>query len=122
MGSITIHIRLNEDIRYTPSPLVRQGDAVTFKLEDVPYAAEVRFPDGTCLSTPGPYELDGNSLLLSSSLQTVAATAAEGQYPFTVTIFDGSSTSTSLRVGGQHEVKKGGIDVSTEPPKDPEKK
>jgi hypothetical protein len=119
MGSIIIHIRRDEDIRYTPGPLVWRGDAVTFKLEDVPYAAEVRFPDGTCLTIPGPYELNGNSLLLSSSLQTVATNAAPGPYPFTVTIFDGA---TSRRVGGQHEVKKGGIDVSTEPPTDPEKK
>lgn len=124
VGTITITIERNADLRYSPSPDVRRGDIVTFKLHDVPYEVEIQFDDASCFSNPGPFYLNGSNLLTSESLHTVATNASLGEYPFTVTIFDGTARSQTgnVRKGGELETKKGGIDVTTDPPKDPKKK
>lgn len=113
MASITIEIRSNEDIRYSPSPFVSQGDTVTFRIVDIPGEVEVSFDGGnSCLTPPGPYYLNGVSL--QASQESVSLTAPRGQYPFTVKIFGPGER----KLGGELETKKGGIDVTTDPPKD----
>jgi hypothetical protein len=119
MANITIEIQPNEEVRYSPGSLVRRGDTVTFQLVNVPGEVEVSFDDGdSCLSPPGPYLLNGGTLTMSSSQQTVSLTAAAGLYPFTVQFLG----TGARRMGGELETKKGGIDVTTEPPEDPEDK
>lgn len=113
-NNITVTISSNEDIRYSPSPLVRPGDTVTFKLDGIPGQVEVAFDSGSCLTPPGPYTLNGSSLLTSSCQQTVTLNASAGQYSFTATI-PGSPESKKR---GEHETKKGGLDVTTDPPED----
>lgn len=112
-NNITVTISSNEDIRYSPSPEVRPGDTVTFKLEGIPGEVDVAFDSGSCLTPPGPYVLNGHSLLTSSSQQTVTLTAEARPYPFTVTI-----PGSPERKRGEHETKKGGLDVTTDPPED----
>ncbi|MFP2908985.1 hypothetical protein ACLESD_28875 [Pyxidicoccus sp. 3LFB2] len=116
MANIIVTIQSNEDIRYSPSPVVRHGDTVTFKLEGIPGEVDVVFDSGSCLNPPGPYTLNGSTLATSSSQQTVAVTAQAKQYPFTVTIPGGSERSK--KKGGELESKKGGLDVTTDPPED----
>ncbi|WP_164013561.1 hypothetical protein [Pyxidicoccus trucidator] len=116
MASITVTIFSNDDIRYSPSSVVRHGDTVTFALHDIPGEVDVAFDAGSCLTPPGPYTLNGHSLLTSSSQQTVTLTADAHRYAFTVTIPGGTEES---RKRGEHETKKGGLDVTTDPPEDP---
>ena len=117
MPGITIEIRSNEDIRYVPDPFVKHGDTVTFQVVDIPGEVDVSFDDGnSCLTPPGPYQLNGNTLATSSTQNSVSFTAHRGLYPFTVTI------PGSLRKGGELETKKGGIDVTTDPPTETEEK
>ncbi len=114
VANVTVTIRSNEDIRYSPSAVVRPGDLVLFKLENVPYSAELSFDEDDCFVASGPFELNGNSLTLSSTLQTVTMTVAPGPYPFTVHIYDGTK---DRKKGGELETKKGGLEVTTDPPK-----
>jgi len=119
MASITVVIQPNENIRYSPSPNVSQGDTVTFQLVDIPGEVEVSFDGGnSCFTTPGPFDLNGSTLATSSSQHTVSFTAAKGPYPFTVQIFG----TKERRKGGDHETKNGGLDVTTDPPKEADKK
>ena len=115
MANITVTIFSDEDIRYSPSPVVRHGDTVTFKLHGIPGEVDVVFDEGSCLTPPGPYTLNGGSLLTSSSEQTVTVSALPRPYPFTATI-PGSTEESRKR--GEHETKKGGLDVTTDPPED----
>ncbi|RJS26182.1 hypothetical protein DRW03_06945 [Corallococcus sp. H22C18031201] len=112
MAHITIEIR-PDDIRYSPSALVNQGDTVTFHLDSIIGPAIVFFDDGTCLTAPNPLTLNGQTLQQTNTF--VALTALSGPYPFTVTIPD--MPRRSNKHGGEHEVKKGGLEVSTDPPK-----
>ncbi|QSQ24586.1 hypothetical protein JY651_06440 [Pyxidicoccus parkwayensis] len=125
MGNTTITIYLDRDPSYDPSPLVHRNDQVTFKLHDVPYDVDIYFDDGCPFSTPPPYHLNGTTIATASSLETVATNAAERGYSFRAVINNGTPGSrdgANAKIGGQLETKKGGIDVTTEPPKDPDKK
>ncbi|NVJ28626.1 MULTISPECIES: hypothetical protein [Myxococcus] len=95
---------------------VRHGDEVTFTLDGV-VSAEVKFPDGTCLNAPGPFFLNNGSLAASNSENSVTLTCATGLYGFQVILPDAKHGP-----GNQYETKKGGLDVTTDPPKDPQKK
>lgn len=118
MGNLTITIESNADIRYSHvPPVVRHGDTVTFQVQDVPGSVEVRFDDGSCLTTTGPYELLGGPGLTAASPQPVSPGATARRYPFTATLPD----SRGKKIG-EHEVKKGEIDVTTDPPTEFDKK
>jgi|GEM_PF-3244651 hypothetical protein len=122
MGNLTITIERNNgvlDIRYSPtSRQVSRGGTVTFNLQNIPGEADVTFDSGSCLTAPGPYILNGASLLTSSYQETVDSNASVGPYPFTVTIPSG----TERRKGEEREAKKGELDVTTEHPEDPKDK
>ncbi|MBJ6759713.1 hypothetical protein JGU66_02985 [Myxococcaceae bacterium JPH2] len=112
MTHVTIEIR-PDDIRYSPSQLVNQGDTVTFQLDSIIGPVTVFFDNGTCLTAPNPFTLNGQTLQQANTF--VALTAMSGAYPFTVTIPD--MPKRHSKHGGEHEVKKGGLEVSTDPPK-----
>ncbi|WP_338863820.1 hypothetical protein [Myxococcus stipitatus] len=98
-----------------PSPaLVRPGEEVTFRLDGV-NSAEVQFTDGSCFSEPGPFILNNGSPLAANSEHTVTLTAVPRNYPYNVIL----PPSVESRLGGNAETKKGGLDVTTDPPKDP---
>ncbi|NTX39316.1 hypothetical protein HUA74_33185 [Myxococcus sp. CA051A] len=97
-------------------PRVRHGDTVTFTLDGV-VSAEVKFPDGTCLVNPGPFFLNNSTLASSNSTNSVTLTCAPDKYPFQVILPDAKHGP-----GNNYETKKGGLDVTTDPPKDPKKK
>jgi len=94
---------------------VRHGDEVTFTLDGV-VSAEVVFPGATCLSNPGPFFLNNSSLTASNSENSVTLTCSVGNYPFEVILPDAKHGP-----GNQYETKKGGLDVTTDPPEDSRK-
>lgn len=99
----------------TPAnPLVRPGEEVTFRLDGV-NAAEVQFTDGSCFSQPGPFFLTNANPLAANSEHTVTLTAVPRNYPYNVIL----PPTPASRLGGNAETKKGGLDVTTDPPKDP---
>ncbi|WP_342376117.1 hypothetical protein NVS55_33300 [Myxococcus stipitatus] len=95
-------------------PRVYLGQEVTFRLDGVT-AAEVRFTDGSCFSQPGPFFLSNASPLAANSEHTVTLTAAPRNYPYDLVL----PPTAASRLGGNAETKKGGLDVTTDPPEDP---
>ncbi|WP_244227453.1 hypothetical protein [Corallococcus aberystwythensis] len=118
----TITVTLSTDpISYSPGPEVKHGDTVVFSMGSYPaaYTATVTFPDGTCLTTSGPYTLGGSPSLGTSS-KTVSMTAAKGIYDFNAVIDDGTrDQGTDPRGPQERDRKNGGIDVTSDPPEDP---
>ncbi len=121
MTRITVKIQPT-GLDYDPTSLVRHGDEVTFRLDGVA-SAKVTFDGASCFADPGPYSLNNTTLGASESEHTVTLTCPAGSYPFTVQIPD-PSQSRDLRGGhgGNFETKKGGLDVTTDPPEDKDKK
>jgi hypothetical protein len=114
MANITIDIS-TEPVSYLPGPEVKHGDTVVFTLGTANIAsATVTFPDGTCLTTPGPYDLGGATM--ATTPLTVSATAHRGPYRFQVEI--PSSPESRARHGHELERKNGGIDVTSDPPEE----
>jgi len=115
MINLTITIERNNgvlDIRYSsPSQKVSRGGTVTFNLQaGIHGEVDVTFDSGSCLTAPGPYILNGASLLTSSYQETVASDAPVRPYPFTVTIPSG----TERRKGEEREIKRGSLEVTTD--------
>jgi hypothetical protein len=104
MANISIDVSTTP-ITYSPGPEVKQGDTVTFSLGSAASyeSAQVSFPNGTCLTTSGPYSLGGATF--ATSPMTVDATAPKGLYVFEVLI------------GDERDRKNGGIDVTSDPPR-----
>ncbi|WP_242593835.1 Ntn hydrolase family protein [Corallococcus exiguus] len=125
MANITVDLS-TDPVTYSPGPEVKHGDTVVFSMGSYPasYTATITFPDGNCLtvsgSNPYPYELGGTHSLATSPL-TVKMTALKRVYDFDATIDDGASTRSNDKVGPPLELerKNGGIDVTSDPPKDP---
>ncbi|RKH15321.1 hypothetical protein D7V97_00505 [Corallococcus sp. CA053C] len=116
MANITVDLSTTP-ISYAPGPEVKQGDTVTFTLGSLPSSTEatVTFTDGTCLTVAGPYQLGGTHAIATSPL-TVSNTAQKRPYPFDVVI---TNAPKDRKVGpGEHDRKNGGIDVTSEPPKE----
>ncbi|WP_233601263.1 MULTISPECIES: hypothetical protein [Corallococcus] len=111
-NTITIDVSTTP-VSYSPSPDVKHGDKVVFTLGNALSAtATVTFPDGTCLTTSGPYTLGGPTM--ATAPLTVALTAERGVYSFDV---DFNSGQESLaRKGHEWDRKNGGIDVTSDPP------
>jgi len=128
MGNLTIWI-LPSGLVYEPppppectsGPPVRRGEEVIFRLGPGVSNATVQFDGASCFDPPGPYLLNSASLLTSSIDRSVLMTAAFGPYSFHVDIEGPGIPPLSERKGGELETKKGGIDVTTDPPKDPKK-
>ena len=114
MPTITIDVSTTP-VTYNPSPEVKHGDTVVFTLGNALSAtATITFPNGTCLTTSGPYTLGGPTM--ATAPLTVALTAARGVYTFDV---DFNSGQESLaRKGHEWDRKNGGIDVNNDPPKE----
>ncbi|MBZ4335531.1 hypothetical protein K8556_32360 [Corallococcus sp. AS-1-12] len=123
MATITVDLS-TDPISYSPGPEVKHGDTVVFSMGSYPasYTATVTFPSGNCLTVsatnPYPYELGGTHALVTSPL-TVSVTALKRIYAFDATIDDGSSTRSEAKVGPiELDRKNGGIDVTSDPPKE----
>ncbi|MFP2902741.1 hypothetical protein [Corallococcus sp. 4LFB] len=123
MANITVDLS-TDPISYNPSAEVKQEDTVVFSMGSYPssYTATVTFTDGNCLTVPGPnaypYQLGGQNALLTSPL-TVRDTAMKRSYPFDVVIDDGTrDRSRDPRGPLELDRKNGGIDVTSDPPKD----
>ncbi|RKG66189.1 hypothetical protein D7W79_36910 [Corallococcus exercitus] len=102
-------------VSYNPSQDVKQGDTVVFTLGNALHAtATISFPNGTCLTTSGPYTLGGPTL--STTPLVVSPTAAKGDYPFEVDF--NSGLESQARKGHEWDRKNGGIDVTSDPPKE----
>ena len=114
MANITIDIS-TDPVTYLPGPEVKHGDTVTFSLGTASIAsATVTFPLGTCLTTHVPYTLGGPTT--ATSPLTVSATAPKGTYPFEVNIPD---EERDRKLGPEEANRKnGGIDVTSDPPKE----
>ncbi|WP_375756428.1 hypothetical protein [Corallococcus exercitus] len=111
-NTVTIDVSTTP-VSYDPSPDVKHGDTVVFTLGDALSAtATVSFPDGTCLTTTGPYTLGGPTL--STAPLVVSMTAAKGVYAFDVDFNSGHESQA--RKGHEWDRKNGGIDVTSEPP------
>ncbi|MFB1479239.1 hypothetical protein [Corallococcus sp. RDP092CA] len=124
MATITVDLS-TDPISYSPGPEVKHGDTVVFSMGSYPssYTATVTFPDGNCLTVstanPYPYQLGGSHALATSPL-TVSTTALKRVYSFDVTIDDGSGDRSGAKAGPlELDRKNGGIDVTSDPPKDP---
>ena len=120
MATMTVDLS-TDPISYSPGPEVKPGDTVVFSMGSYPpsYTANIVFPDGTCLTVPGPYSLGGSTLTASSS-QTVSMTAHKGVYIFNATIDDGTRPEgTKPLHPTERDRKNGGIDVTGDPPEDP---
>ena len=104
-------------ITYQPGPEVKHGDTVTFSLSSLPSGttAVVTFPNGTCLTLTGPFNLGGTQAAATS--QTVSATAPKGIYNFEATINAPSRKDQDPKLGPiETDRKNGGIDVTSDPP------
>jgi hypothetical protein len=114
MANITIDIS-TDPVTYLPGPEVKHGDTVTFSLgtANIP-SATVTFTHGTCLTTPGPYDLGGATM--ATDPLTVSNTAHRGVYAFQVEI--PSSPESRARHGHEWDRKNGGIDVTSDPPEE----
>lgn len=112
MANITITIIPGQDI---PPTTVKHGDSVTFSLQGAGNVAVVTFDETSCLVDKGPIDLGGTHALQAAP-DPVSPTARKGHYPYTVKINGGDEQRSKL--GGNLEVKTGGIDVSTDPPKE----
>ncbi|RKH36120.1 hypothetical protein D7Y13_19380 [Corallococcus praedator] len=112
----TIYIDIaTTPVTYLPGPEVKHGDHVIFTLGAASAtiaSATVSFPNGTCLTTSGPYTLGGPTM--ATAPLTVSATAPKGIYGFEVNIPD---EAKDRKVGPQEDDRKnGGIDVTSDPP------
>ncbi|WP_242588786.1 hypothetical protein [Corallococcus macrosporus] len=120
MASITVNLS-TDPISYDPGPEVKHGDTVVFSMGSYPssYTATITFPDGTCLTTSGPYTLGGGTL--TTSPKTVSMTAPKGVYDFNALIDDGTRPKEGADPRGpvERDRKNGGIDVTSDPPEDP---
>ncbi|MFL5353507.1 hypothetical protein [Archangium sp.] len=117
MPNVLIIEVLSDAVRPNPAD-VQQGDLVTFQLaDDVQGTFEVSFDSADCFTAQGPFTLQSGSSLTSQSAHTVAASAAKGNYPYTVT----PDEHTRKRFP-QHETKRGDLDVTTDPPPPPKDK
>ncbi|NOK16867.1 hypothetical protein [Corallococcus carmarthensis] len=102
-------------VTYIPSPDVKHGDTVVFTLGNALTAtATITFPEGTCLTTSGPYTLGGPTM--STAPLVVSLTALQRVYPFDVDINNGQESQA--RKGHEWDRKNGGIDVTSDPPKE----
>ncbi|RYZ39738.1 MAG: hypothetical protein EOO71_18830 [Myxococcaceae bacterium] len=117
----TIYIDIaTTPVTYFPGPEVKHGDHVIFKLGTPTTvatnvtSAKVTFPNGTCLTTSGPFTLGG--LTMATSPLTVSATAPRGTYDFEVNIPDPDEAKDRKVGPGEHDRKNGGIDVTSDPP------
>ncbi|CAM4348710.1 hypothetical protein G4177_03620 [Corallococcus sp. ZKHCc1 1396] len=107
-------------VTYDPGPEVKHGDHVIFKLGTATTtvttisSAKVTFPNGTCLTTSGPFTLGGPTM--ATSPLVVSATALKGIYAFEVNIPDPDEVK-DRKVGPlETDRKNGGIDVTSDPP------
>ncbi|NOK16866.1 hypothetical protein HMI50_07480 [Corallococcus carmarthensis] len=119
MATITVDLS-TVPISYSPGPEVKHGDKVVFSMGSYPsaYTAVVTFPDGTCLTTVGPYTLGGGTL--TTQQLTVSNLAPKKIYGFDAVIDDGTrERGTDPRGPEERDRKNGGIDVTSDPPEDP---
>ncbi|MCP3063936.1 hypothetical protein LXT21_34680 [Myxococcus sp. K38C18041901] len=119
--TVTVTIT-SDDIIYSPSNIVKHGEEVEFKLHGVA-SAQVVFKDGTtCLSGSSSFVLDTSSPLAQESDQHVTQTCLKRVYPFDVVIpAPPPSQQAKSFIGSNAETKKGGLDVTTDPPEEPKK-
>ncbi|MCK8503345.1 hypothetical protein [Myxococcus fulvus] len=118
--TVTVTIT-SDDIIYSPSNIVKHGEEVEFKLQGIS-SAQVVFKDGTtCLSGPGSFTLDTSNPLAQESDQHVTQTCLKRLYPFDVVIPAPPPSQAASFIGSNAETKKGGLDVTTDPPEDPKK-
>ncbi|NOK08373.1 hypothetical protein HNS30_04880 [Corallococcus exercitus] len=102
-------------VTYSPGPDVKHGDTVTFTLgAAINATAVITFPDGTCLTTSGPYTLGGPTL--ATAPLVVSLTAIKRVYAFDVDFNNGQESQA--RVGHEWDRKNGGIDVTSDPPEE----
>ncbi|MFP2934592.1 hypothetical protein ACLESO_57685, partial [Pyxidicoccus sp. 3LG] len=92
-------------------------DTVTFRITGITGEVEIAFDQTSCFTSSGPWDMNTTSLSTTDSLHLVAPDAARHLYPFTVTI-TGTPAKDKHLGPGNHETKRGGIDVTTDPPKD----
>ncbi len=119
--TVTVKIQFGVPLQYDPSPFVQPGDFVQFLLvaEDPTDSATVSFAPFS-----NPIQLNSTH---SSVLQWVPDAAMSGQYKLIVNVTRGGMNVTrgnmgeALRRGGNHEVRTGDLDVTTEPPAPPRK-
>ena len=120
MPNIIIEVLPNRDLRYPEGNQVHQGDTVTFLISGISGEVEIAFDQTSCFNSPGPWDYNTSSLSTTDSLHVVSWTAARGEYAFTVTT--PSTPAKDKHVGPHdHEVKRGTIDVTTDPPEDKRK-
>ncbi|MCE9672081.1 hypothetical protein LY474_30175 [Myxococcus stipitatus] len=122
-GNLTIWIQNPELIYDPPSGRVSRGAEVTFRLGPSVLNATVTFDDGSCFDAQGPFPLSNITLAAATSEHSVKLVADPRNYPFSVqmNVDPGSAPSTASRIGSELETKKGGIDVTTDPPEDRKK-
>ncbi|RKH59772.1 hypothetical protein [Corallococcus aberystwythensis] len=117
-GTMANHITIDVSttpVSYSPSPDVKHGDTVVFTLGNALTAtATITFPDGTCLTTSGPYTLGGPTM--ATAPLVVALTAARRVYAFDVDFNNGQESRA--RHGHEWDRKNGGIDVTSDPPEE----
>ncbi|MCP3140771.1 hypothetical protein [Pyxidicoccus xibeiensis] len=119
MKNIVIEVLPNRELRYPNGHDVSQGDTVTFRIEGIIGDVHISFDDTSCFTSSGPWDVNSSSLSALNSVFEVSSTAPRDEYPFTVTTPGGSSKDKDKHVGpGNHETKRGTIDVTTDPPKD----
>ncbi|MCP3100274.1 hypothetical protein LZ198_15495 [Myxococcus sp. K15C18031901] len=124
-GNLTIWIQTPELVYDPPTGAVSRGAEVTFRLGPNVLNATVTFEDGSCFDAQGPFPLSNITLAAATSEHSVKLVATPRNYPFKVDMnVDPGSAPKSVaagHLGSELETKKGGIDVTTDPPKDVKK-
>ena len=98
---------------YPEGNKVRHGDRVIFHVACAE-AVLVSFTSNSCLTSPGPFHLDGRDPAQAASPPLgVSSSAVEGPYRFSVAPV-GKALGALKR--GELEAKPGELDVTTDPP------
>lgn len=110
MANRTIEITPNgpNPAKCTVSP----GETVTFQLVGIEGEVEVAFDTPCCFTSSAPLTLNSSSIAASHQDKTVDPNARDGSTSgFTATLPD---TTPRRHHGGDHEVKRGEVDVSSD--------
>jgi hypothetical protein len=117
MANVLIEILEGGDPRPNPAS-IQHGDTVTFQVVGT-QSVEVNFDPPYCLTDDTPVMLDGsNPAMTACSPRAVASTALKGGHSYHVTVL----RAGVVKAGSQKEGKQGDLEVTTDPPKDKDKR